>query len=190
MESYSIAAYQEINPGLFAIITFPFLFAVMFGDIGHGAIILSAAIFMILAERKLERKTLLSHSFTSRSGRYIILLMGMFSIYTGLLYNDLFSKSLHLWHSGRTFPGGNGTAITAIDNGHRYPFGLDPGWHGADNGLVFTNSYEMKMSIILGVIHMTFALCLQVPNHIRFKRPIDIYANFIPQVIFLQSIFG
>jgi V-type H+-transporting ATPase subunit a len=37
---------------------------------------------------------------------------------------------------------------------------------------------------------MTFALCLQVPNHIRFKRPIDIYANFIPQMIFLQSIFG
>ena len=37
---------------------------------------------------------------------------------------------------------------------------------------------------------MTFALCLQVPNHIRFKRPIDIWANFVPQMIFLQSIFG
>jgi V-type H+-transporting ATPase subunit a len=37
---------------------------------------------------------------------------------------------------------------------------------------------------------MTFALCLQLPNHIKFKRPVDIYANFIPQMIFLQSIFG
>lgn len=37
---------------------------------------------------------------------------------------------------------------------------------------------------------MTFALCLQVPNHIRFKRPVDIWANFVPQMIFLQSIFG
>lgn len=37
---------------------------------------------------------------------------------------------------------------------------------------------------------MTFSLCLQIPNHIRFKRPLDIYANFIPQMIFLQSIFG
>lgn len=37
---------------------------------------------------------------------------------------------------------------------------------------------------------MTFALCLQLPNHIKFKRPIDIYGNFIPQIIFLQSIFG
>ena len=37
---------------------------------------------------------------------------------------------------------------------------------------------------------MTFALCLQLPNHLRFKRPVDIYANFIPQIIFLMSIFG
>lgn len=37
---------------------------------------------------------------------------------------------------------------------------------------------------------MTFALFLQLPNHIRFKRPIDIWANFVPQLIFLQSIFG
>jgi V-type H+-transporting ATPase subunit a len=37
---------------------------------------------------------------------------------------------------------------------------------------------------------MTFALCLQIPNHIHFNRPIDIWANFLPQFIFLQSIFG
>lgn len=52
MDSYGIAAYQEVNPGLFAISTFPFLFAVMFGDIGHGFIIFTAAIYMIMVERK------------------------------------------------------------------------------------------------------------------------------------------
>jgi V-type H+-transporting ATPase subunit a len=39
-------------------------------------------------------------------------------------------------------------------------------------------------------LQMTFALCLQLPNHLRFKRPVDIWANFVPQMIFLQSIFG
>ena len=39
-------------------------------------------------------------------------------------------------------------------------------------------------------MQMTFALCLQIPNHIHFKRPIDIWGFFVPQMIFLQSIFG
>jgi len=100
--------------------------------------------------------------------------------------NDIFSKSLHIWHSGWDFDDSN--RVTA--NGHVYPFGLDPGWHGAQNALVFTNSYKMKMSIIIGVIHMTFAICLQIPNHIHFKRQTSIWAEFIPQILFLHSIFG
>lgn len=78
-------------------------------------------------------------------------------MFTGLMYNDIFSKSLHIWHSGWDFPdSGNRTVLNGSPNGHVYPFGLDPGWHGAENSLVFTNSYKMKMSIIIGVIHVSF----------------------------------
>ncbi|KAH8824569.1 V-type ATPase, V0 complex, 116kDa subunit family [Flagelloscypha sp. PMI_526] len=191
MDAYGIARYQEVNPGLFAVITFPFLFSVMFGDIGHGIIIFLAALYMITRERALAKQDLGEIFGQFFFGRYIILLMGLFSVYSGLLYNDIFSKTLHLFHSGWDFPeDSNSTIITATNNGHVYPFGLDPGWHGAENNLVFTNSYKMKMSIVLGVCHMTFALCLQLPNYFKFNTKSDIYTQFIPQIVFLMSIFG
>ncbi|KAK1925324.1 V-type ATPase, V0 complex, 116kDa subunit family [Papiliotrema laurentii] len=189
MDSYGIATYQEVNPGLFAVITFPFLFAVMFGDIGHGILAFLTALAMIIYEKKLAKSGMHEILEIFFYGRYIVILMGLFSIFTGFMYNDIFSKSLHIWHSGWDWPNETGL-VTAEPNGHVYPFGLDPAWHGSDNGLIFTNSYKMKMSIIMGVIHMTFAICLQVPNHIHFKKPLNIYAEFIPQILFMWSIFG
>jgi V-type H+-transporting ATPase subunit a len=81
--------------------------------------------------------------------------MGIFAMYTGLLYNDIFSKTLHIFKSGWDWPETHSKTLIAMSNGRTYPFGLDPGWHGTDNGLVFTNSYKMKMSIVLGVIHVS-----------------------------------
>jgi V-type H+-transporting ATPase subunit a len=37
---------------------------------------------------------------------------------------------------------------------------------------------------------MTFAICLQVPNHLHFKKYLNIYSEFIPQMLFFHSIFG
>ena len=75
-------------------------------------------------------------------------------MYTGFIYNDIFSKTLNLFSSGWTVPE-NATGIVELaSNGAVYPFGLDPGWHGANNALIFSNSYKMKMSVVLGVIHV------------------------------------
>lgn len=38
----------------YTIITFPFLFAVMFGDLGHGMLMTAAALYLVLRERRLS----------------------------------------------------------------------------------------------------------------------------------------
>jgi V-type H+-transporting ATPase subunit a len=75
-------------------------------------------------------------------GRYIALAMGVLSLFTGLIYNDIFSKSMTLFSSAWEFrkPEGweEGQAVVATlnDEGYRYPFGLDHAWHGSDNDLL------------------------------------------------------
>ena len=203
IDAYGIASYQEVNPGLFTIITFPFLFAVMFGDIGHGFIMALAAFALIMVEKRFPRGMSNEILDTFFFGRYIIFLMGIFAMYTGFLCasrlggvadradNDIFSLSLNTFKSGWDFPdAGEASTSTGVSNGGTYLMGLDPAWHGADNALIFTNSLKMKMSIVLGVIHMSFAICLQLPNLIHFGHRKFILVEFLPQFLFLESIFG
>uniref|UniRef100_A0A668SK58 V-type proton ATPase subunit a n=1 Tax=Oreochromis aureus TaxID=47969 RepID=A0A668SK58_OREAU len=211
VDAYGIGSYREINPAPYTIITFPFLFAVMFGDLGHGTLMTCAALYLVLRESRLMAQKNDNEIFNMMfGGRYIILLMGVFSMYTGIIYNDCFSKSLNVFGSGwsvrpmfNSKVGGNwtdgtlnGSAVLQLDpavdgvfNGP-YPIGIDPIWSISVNKLSFLNSFKMKMSVILGVIHMLFGVSLSLFNHLYFNKPLNIYLGFIPEIIFMASLFG
>ncbi|KAJ3299275.1 H(+)-transporting V0 sector ATPase subunit a [Borealophlyctis nickersoniae] len=190
IDAYGVAKYHEVNPGLFTVITFPFLFAVMFGDFGHGILVTVFAAWMVNQEKTLEKKKWGEIWGTFFGGRYIILLMGVFSIYTGLIYNDIFSKAMNIFGSGWNFVKEPHAEKWIGEQTGVYPFGVDPAWMGAENMLIFSNSYKMKMAIVMGVMHMTFGICLNVVNYIHFGQRMSIYLEFIPQITFLLSIFG
>ena len=162
IDAYGTAKYTEVNPGLPTIVTFPFLFAVMFGDFGHGMIMALAATAMIYWEKPLQRGKQDELFGMAFYGRYIMLMMGIFSMYTGIIYCDAFSKELSLFPSMWEWdfpdnydPARDGTLTAQRKDGYTYPFGLDWRWHDTDNDLLFSNSYKMKLSIIMGWAHVS-----------------------------------
>ena len=106
-----------------------------------------------------------------------MLLMGVFSIYTGLIYNDIFSKSFNIFGSAykvnlttdELAKAPHEMLVPDARNGHYaqypYPFGVDPVWQLADNKISYLNAYKMKISVIFGVVHMIFGVMLGIWNH-------------------------
>ncbi|XP_060646448.1 V-type proton ATPase 116 kDa subunit a 1 isoform X1 [Drosophila nasuta] len=201
IDAYGVASYREMNPAPYTIITFPFLFAVMFGDIGHGAIMALFGLWMIRKEKGLAAQKTDNEIWNIFfGGRYIIFLMGVFSMYTGLIYNDIFSKSLNIfgshWHvSYNKSTVWNNKMLqlspaTSDYEGTPYPFGMDPIWQVAtSNKIVFQNAYKMKISIIFGVLHMIFGVVMSWHNHTYFRNRLSLIYEFIPQLVFLLLLF-
>ncbi|KAK2493613.1 hypothetical protein MC885_013920 [Smutsia gigantea] len=100
-EDARAAGTEPPAPAPYTIITFPFLFAVMFGDVGHGLLMFLFALAMVLAENRPAVRTTQNEIWrTFFGGRYLLLLMGLFSVYTGFIYNECFSRATTIFPSG------------------------------------------------------------------------------------------
>ena len=94
-------------------------------------------------------------------GRYVLLSMSIFSIYTGLIYNDCFSLAFNMF--GTAYPEGVNTPFPPSST---YVFGVDPVWFAKDNKLNFYNSLKMKMAVIFGGFFSTFAALIAFVAHL------------------------
>ncbi|NXE69401.1 VPP1 ATPase, partial [Calcarius ornatus] len=210
VDAYGIGTYREINPAPYTIITFPFLFAVMFGDFGHGILMTLIAVWMVVREsRILSQKSdnevkwqmVLSCAFQTKSCSLVYshpfpleLTMPISPPFEFLKHMDRLGslRSTHTLSNALL----ETTPLLQLDPaipgvfGGPYPFGIDPIWNIASNKLAFLNSFKMKMSVILGIFQMLFGVALSLLNHIYFKKPLNIYLGFIPEMIFMSSLFG
>lgn len=74
-------------------------------------------------------------------------LMGVMSIFCGAVFNEFFGMKIGL--------------VWALSSGK---FGVNPIWGTAVNSLAFENSLKMKLSIVIGAVHMLSGLLLRIAN--------------------------
>merc|ERR1719210_522460 len=174
IDTYGTPENGEFNPTVPSIITFPFLFAMMYGDIFHGSLMLCGALYLVFNEKKNAQS---KDEFISglHYGRYLILFMSLFAIYNGFIYNDCAAISWNIWNKTQwenvRIPGNcGGHDFCDVDTGKAtgvYAFGIDPVWLKSKNQLAFSNSLKMTLSVIVGITQMTFGLFIKLSNHIH-----------------------
>jgi V-type H+-transporting ATPase subunit a len=208
VNTYGMPRYREINPALFAAATFPFLFGVMYGDIGHGFCLTMGALYLVFTEGRMnDKRNMDGMMYNVYQARYMLLFMGVCAVYCGTVYNDYFSLGLDVFGSSYVFPESgekspgaeqasevdpkieNGAVASLVgesgDPNSVYPYGCDPVWHVAGNELLFFNSMKMKMAVILGLLQMTWGIILRGFNAVYTGGfGIDFFCEFLPMIIF------
>jgi V-type H+-transporting ATPase subunit a len=204
VNTYGIPMFQEINPAIFAIVTFPFLFGVMFGDIGHGSLLLVFGAILCLVNDKLKNTPVEAIGMI----RYLVLLMGFFATFNGFIYNEFFAIPTSMLGTSCYSLEPMVLAVTNDTDVHDpkvfgyprlngddplkcvYPFGIDPVWFVSDQFLAFTNNFKMKTAVIFAILQMSLGIILKGANAIYFKQPLDFIFEFIPQILLLLVLFG
>jgi len=80
--TYGMPEYNELNPTLLMMLTFPVIFGAMFGDVGHGLILAIAGLMLMLNKIKKLKK------FSSLGS--VIFLCGIVAMVFGVLFGSIF----------------------------------------------------------------------------------------------------
>ncbi|MGZ4910599.1 MAG: V-type ATP synthase subunit I [Halobacteriota archaeon] len=83
-KAFSLPKYNEIDPTTFIALIYPFLFALMLGDIGYGAVVIGIG---FLVQRRLKSKGI-------RDLAKILVYAGVLSVVFGFIYNEFFGVEL------------------------------------------------------------------------------------------------
>ena len=162
-EGFEILTYSlgfprkgEINPVLLMAITFPFLYGIMFADVGHGAILFFGGILLLIARgRKNMNKV-------GEIPRYILLsagiitLSGISAMFWGYLFGEFFGPS------GVLHP------VLLAQIGPFYFGGFDP---------VHEPLRLIRFTILIGISFITLGLLLRVINHLKRREGTRVIAT-------------
>lgn len=199
VDTYGIPTYKEANPTPVSIVTFPFMFGLMFGDMGHGSILAFFGLFLTLGANTLQKSSLKG----LLPFRYFLLLMGLSSFYCGVMYNEFFAMPTQIfqscydlnkkkqWTLARDINSSSGNwYYDRIDFKCNYAFGVDPVWGLSNQKLTFANNIKMKLSVIMGIVHMTIGVMMKGTNALYKRDFVTFLFEVVTGLVMLLGMFG
>ena len=181
-------------------VTFPFLFGLMFGDFGHGSILFLFGSVITLFNNQFKGtfvEVILPY-------RYFFLLLGFMASYCGIIYNEFFALPMNLFSSCYTVSNKQMWEPTLDEEGKiegdwtylrvnhdcNVAVGFDPVWNLSTAKLMFQNNVKMKLSVIVGVIHMSIGIIIKGTNAVYFSKWPVLFTEVFTGLIILLGLFG
>jgi len=140
VDSFGFPSYNEIDPTLFVMFSFMLLFGFMFGDMGHGLILLIADLIIYSIKDKIDVNSDLIRYVINGSTLYII--CGVSSILCGLLFGEFLGYKIDIFNFNLILP---------------YPFNISFPFRPLDNPIAM-----LKLSILIGAVHVSSGIILNL----------------------------
>ncbi len=157
VKMYGVPAYGETDPTPFIAISFPFLFGLMFGDIGHGLCLVIAGLMGGILFRK--------KSENLRNFSWIIFYCGWGAILAGILYGEFFGQNHIFGYQLVPVHIGSLTLYNPLNN----------------------ITMVLKFALLVGVVQINFGWSIQFLNYWRQKRRYLAFTDSLTKIFLLTG---
>ncbi len=159
--AFGVPDYHEIDPTSFFLITFPLLFGMMYGDIGHGIMLFVGAFIIYSARNRFSfsKGSILNYVI---QGTPLVMFCAVSSIIFGFLYGEMFGSEE--WFVQLT---------------------------GLKNALWFSPMHHpnslLRYSLYVGIIQISFGMIIDVWNKVAGKQYKETLFGTLPWLLFYFS---
>ena len=149
INNFGVPSYNETNPLIFMLVSYPVIYGLMFGDFGEGVIFIAFGLFLWTLKRKQAKVSDFFRPFVN--GAELIILLGIGITVFGFVFGDFFGfESSHVFGFHGLFSPTEGALDNPPDITHLQTF--------------------MVIVLLFGVAHYTFGLSLSAYNKLHRKE--------------------
>ncbi|MBD3190566.1 MAG: hypothetical protein GF308_07970 [Candidatus Heimdallarchaeota archaeon] len=176
VNAYGTPGYNEFNPALVVMITYPIIFGIMFGDFGHGLIFTLLGVYgLTLRNKQIDPTEGFGNEIKNyfKNGSILIIVSGVVSMIWGVLFGSYFGITHHVAH---WVP----KALWFSPESHE-AVAYNPGTTPV--------ILMLELSLVVGMIHMTVGYIFRFITNIKEGHIVEAFLVTGTLLVFHWSLF-